>query len=138
MKFLAIPMLSLMLLIPVSFALAQGDVSTQIVPCGSGTNFCTLCDLVSLAQNLINIGIFITITLSAITFAVAGMKYMSSGGGDSGKATEARKMFTRVAVGLVIILGAWVGVDTLMKTVLDEQKFGPWNSIGCSQSAGFR
>ncbi|MBI2048478.1 MAG: hypothetical protein HYT30_00930 [Parcubacteria group bacterium] len=137
MKFLAIFILCLVLMAPVSVALAQGDVSGSIVPCGNDGNFCTLCDLVSLAQNLINIGIFIAITLSAVTFAVAGIKYMSAGG-DPGKATDARKMFTKVVVGLVIILGAWVGVDTLMKTVLDEQKFGPWNSIGCSQTAGFR
>ena len=118
---------------PASFALAASDVADQIVPCGSGSDFCNLCDLVQLAQNLINIGIFITIALSAITFAVAGLKYMTAGG-DVSKATEARKMFTNVAVGLIIILGAWIGVDTLMKTVVrDDTGFGPWNSMGCSQ-----
>ena len=125
---------AVVLIVPFSFAAAQGAVSDSIVPCGSGSNFCTLCDLVKLASNLINIGIFIAVTLSAITFAIAGLKYMSSGD-DASKAAEARKMLTKVVVGLVIILGAWVGVDTLMKIVLDEQKFGPWNSIGCSQTA---
>ncbi len=123
-------------LVPTSFALAQGDVSEYIVPCGQGGNFCGLCDLVQLAQNLINIGIFITIALSAMTFAFAGYKYMTAGG-DPGKVTEARKMFTSVAIGLIIILGAWVGVDTLMKTVVDDAKFGPWNSLGCSNTASF-
>jgi hypothetical protein len=136
-RFAVIAALCLIVLAPVSLAFAQGDLASQIVPCGQEGNYCNLCHLVSLAQNLINIGIFITIALSAMTFAVAGLKYMSSGG-DTGKATEARKMFTSVVIGLIIILGAWVGVDTLMKTVVDDAEFGPWNSIGCGQGATFR
>ena len=135
-RFVVIVALCVLILVPISFALAEADVATQIVPCGQGGTFCGLCDLVQLAQNLINIGIFITIALSAMTFAFAGLKYMTAGG-DPGKATDARKLFTSVAIGLVIILGAWVGVDTLMKTVVDDAKFGPWNSLGCSQTAAF-
>ena len=114
--------------------LAQGSLPTQIVPC-NGTD-CNICHLVELAQRLINIGIFITIALSAVTFAYAGGMYLTSGG-DVAKATKARGVFTSVAVGLMIILGAWLAVDTLMKTVTDDQKFGPWNSIGCGQSLRF-
>lgn len=133
MRYAVVFALCLAVFVPASFVLAASDVADQIVPCGSGDDFCNLCDLVQLAQNLINIGIFITIALSAVTFAVAGLKYMTAGG-DATKATAARKMFTNVAVGLIIILGAWIGVDTLMKTVTDESKFGPWNSMGCSQT----
>jgi len=133
MRFAIVFALCLAVLVPASFVLAQSDVADQIVPCGSGGDFCNLCDLVQLAQNLINIGIFITVALSAVTFAVAGLKYMTAGG-DTTKAIAARKMFTNVAVGLIIILGAWIGVDTLMKTVTDESRFGPWNDMGCSQT----
>lgn len=122
------------LIAPFSFALAQGTLPSQIVPC-SGVD-CNLCHLVELAQRLINIGIFITIALSAMTFSYAGGMYLTSMG-DITKATKARKVFTSVAVGLMIILGAWLGVDTLMKTLVDEQRFGPWNSIGCNQSLRF-
>ena len=135
-RFAVVVALCGVILVPASFVFAQGDVSEYIVPCGQEGTFCNLCHLVKLASNLINIGIFITIALSAMTFAYAGLKYMTAGG-DPGEATKARTMFTSVAIGLVIILGAWVGVDTLMKTVVDDAKFGPWNSIGCSQTAGF-
>lgn len=132
-SFLFATIFALILTVP-NLIFAQGSLPTQIVPC-SGVN-CNLCDLVKLAQNVINIGIFITIALSAMTFAYAGGLYLMSGG-DVAKATKARKVFTSVAVGLMIILGAWLGVDTLMKTVTDQQKFGPWNSIGCGQSLRF-
>jgi hypothetical protein len=122
-----------LLLVP-AVVFGQGGLPTQIVPC-DGVK-CNLCDLVQLAQNLINIGIFVTIALSAITFAYAGGMYLTAGG-DVAKATKARGVFTSVAVGLMIILGAWLAVDTLMKMVTDEQRFGPWNSIGCGQSLRF-
>jgi len=125
----------LLLVVPASFAFAQGALPDRIVPCG-GVD-CGWCDLVQLAQNLINIGIFITIALSAMTFAYAGFLYLS-GGGNPGKIAKARGMFTKVAVGLMIILGAWLGVDTLMKTVVrNDADFGPWNSMGCGGSLQF-
>jgi hypothetical protein len=123
-----------LVLIPISFALAQGNLPSQIVPCNGPD--CNLCHLVELAQRIINIGIFITIALSAMTFAYAGFLHLTAGG-DIGKAKSARQIFTKVAVGLMIILGAWIGVDTLMKTVVDESKLGPWNSIGCGQNISF-
>jgi len=117
-----------------SFVFAQGTLPSQIVPCNGPD--CNLCHLVELAQRIINIGIFITIALSAMVFAYAGYLYLTAGG-DTGKAKSARQIFTSVAVGLMIILGAWIGVDTLMKTVVDEGKIGPWNSIGCGQRLSF-
>jgi len=133
MRFIAIFSLSFFAFVPTAFA--AGGLPSRIVPC-DGVN-CNLCHLVDLAQNLINIGIFITITLAAMTFAYAGYLYLSAGG-DVTKATRARQIFTKVAVGLVIILGAWIAVDTLMKTVVrEDSKLGPWNSIGCGQTASF-
>ena len=64
-------------------------------------------------------------------FAYAGWKYMTAGG-NIGKATQARDIFTNVAIGLVIILAGWLVVDTVMKTLVKEHAgFGPWNKI-CS------
>ena len=133
MRRAAIFVFCLLVLAPTSFALAQSDLPNQIVPCdGVG---CGFCDLVELAQRLINTGIFITIVFSATLFAYAGILYLSSGG-DAGKAGKARGIFAHVAGGIIIILCAWLGVDTLMRTMVGAE-FGPWNSIGCSQTAGF-
>ena len=87
---------------------------------------CTVCDLATLAQNVINTGIFIFIFLAALLFAYAGFLYLTNEALD--KQSEARKIFGNVAIGLVVLLAAWRGVDTLMKSVLGGD-FGPWNDI---------
>src|SRR3989344_5935730 len=99
----------------------------KIVPC-DGLN-CTICDIATLAQNVLNTGIYIAIFLSAVLFAWAGWKYVTAGG-NPGKATQAREVFTNVLIGLAIILAGWLVVDTLMKTLVkDSGGFGPWNKI---------
>ena len=145
MKVAVIVLLCIFALVPVSFALATshgGGLPAQIVPCDgtdkNGGTACNFCHLVQLAQNLINTGIFILITLAAFMFAYAGLLHLTAQG-DSSKAAKARSIFTHVAVGLVIILGAWLAVDTLMKAMVDERAggVGPWNAIGCAQTASF-
>lgn len=110
------------------FAYAQG-LPDRIVPC-DGVN-CTICDIATLAQNVLNTGIFVAVFLSAGLFAFAGIKYVTAGG-DTGKVGAARKIFWNVTLGLVIILAGWIVVDTLMKT-LTRGDFGPWNSV-CTTS----
>ncbi|MEK7628247.1 MAG: hypothetical protein AAB421_02395 [Patescibacteria group bacterium] len=139
-RFILLSLCLVFLVVPVGVG-AQGDLTggapSQIVPVECDGPNCGFCHLVQLGSNLLNTGIVIAVILSALTFAYAGLMYMTSttmGGGDAGKAGKARKVLSSVAMGLVVILGAWLGVDTLMKTLVDEQKFGPWNSIGCNAS----
>lgn len=99
---------------------------TSIVPC-DGIN-CTLCDVAVLAQNLINAGIFIAVFLSGALFAYAGFLYVTTVVEDN--VSQARRIFVNVAIGLVIILAAWLIVDVIMKTFLGGS-FGPWNAV-CS------
>lgn len=90
---------------------------------------CGVCDLAQLAQNGLNAGIYIAIFIAAILFAWAGWQYVTAGGNPS-KASEARKVFTNVVIGLVIIIAGWLVVDVLMKTLVNQNgEFGPWNQI---------
>ena len=107
-----------------ALALAQGGLPDKIVPC-SGVD-CTFCDLAQLAQNILNTGIFVAVFLSAVLFAYAGWLYLSNEA--LGEQMRARAMFQNVAFGLAIILGAWLFVDTLMKTLLGGS-YLPWNSV---------
>ena len=100
-------------LLPVLALAQQGP----IVPQNCSGPDCTICDLVTLAQNILNTGIFIVIFLSAILFAYAGWLYLTSGIEDLGDAKKARSMFKNVVFGLIIILGAWLFVDTIMRTL---------------------
>ena len=102
-----------------------------IVPCtcATGATPCTFCHIAQLAQNILNGGIYLAVFLSAILFAYAGWQYITAGG-ESGKASEAKKIFWNVGVGLVLILAAWLIVDMIMGILTSrEALFGPWHQI---------
>lgn len=115
---------SIAILLP-AVAFAQGaGLPRQIVPCG-GVD-CKVCDLATLAQNILNTGIFLFIFMAALIFSYAGFLYLTNEA--IGKQAQAKSIFGHVAGGLVVLLAAWLIVDTLMKTVLGGD-FGPWNDI---------
>ena len=100
---------------------------TKIVPC-DGLD-CNVCSIAQLAQNLLNIGIYIAVFLSAILFAYAGWQYVTAGG-ESGKASEAKKIFWNVGIGLILALAAWLIVDIIMKILVSPSTpLWPWNKI---------
>jgi hypothetical protein len=106
------------------FGQGGAGIPAQIVPC-NGVD-CTVCHLATLAQNLLNAGIFIFVFIAAMLFAYAGFLYLTNEA--IGKQQQAKKIFGNVAIGLIILLSSWLVVDTLMKTVLGGS-FGPWNDI---------
>lgn len=105
---------------------AQTIFPERIVPC-TGLN-CSVCHLGELAQNILNAGIFLSVFLSAILFAYAGWLYLTNEA--IGQQQKAKDTFKNVTIGLVIILAAWLVVDTLMKMTLGGN-YLPWNNV-CS------
>ncbi len=130
---------SAVLLTPVA-AFAQNALKDPIVPkaCqGARAAWdCSVCDLAQLAQNILNAGVYILVVLAAVMFAWAGFEFLTSAG-SSEKYGRAKRVFTNVTVGLIILLVSWVCVDTLMKSFVkdDTGGFGPWNQI-CKRSVG--
>lgn len=97
---------------------------TQIVPkCADG--ICGMCDLIGLVNNIIQFAIYLAVTVAAIMFIVAGMKYLTAGGSPD-KISSAHKIFWNVIIGLVLVLTAWLIIELIMTTFLDA-KFGFWN-----------
>lgn len=122
----------LVLSVPMFVFASNPGIPSRIVPC-DGTD-CTVCHLATLAQNLLNAGIFIFVFMAAMLFAYAGFLYLTNEA--IGQQQRARSIFKNVAIGLIILLSAWLVVDTLMKSVLGNGQggtatFGPWNDI-CS------
>ena len=113
-----------------TFALAAAGLPGQIVPeqCNQVGGCQSVCDLATVAQNVLNTGIYIAVFLSAVLFAWAGWLYLTSVAG--GEISRAKEIFVNVAIGLVIILAGWLVVDTLMRTLVGNGgSFGPWNKI---------
>jgi len=122
---------SVILLSLPSVAFAAG-----LVPCGGpGEPECQACYLIQLGNNIIDLLVGIAAVIGAIMFAVAGLKMATSGGNESA-VSAAKQSMTNVVIGFVILLAAWLIVDTVMKTFVDQSKFekagfGVWNQIQC-------
>ena len=101
--------------------------SKGLIPC-SGID-CQACHLASLAQRIINFLIGLSIPLAAAMFAYAGVIYFTSGVVD--KIEKAHKIFKSVGIGFMIVLGAWLGIQTVLKTILADEYYKSWNTIQC-------
>jgi hypothetical protein len=101
----------------------------SLVPCDEVKRQCQACDFITLATRIIKFLISIMAMLCAIVVAVAGFKIVTSGG-EAGAITEARAMITNVVIGFVILLTAWLIVDTVIKLFIGGN-YGPWNNIDC-------
>lgn len=127
--------LFILALVVVTPAIVGAELKT-IVPCnptigadGKMTGACTVCHIAQVAQNVLNDGIYIAVFLSAILFAWAGFLYLTNVASE-GQQSKAKSVFSSVLIGLLIILAAWLVIDTLMKTLVpDSGGFGPWNQI---------
>ncbi|MDQ1299941.1 MAG: hypothetical protein QG636_609 [Patescibacteria group bacterium] len=98
-----------------------------IVPEVCRTCACGFGGVLAIIQNAINFIIGLSIIVATIIIAWAGGLYMLSATNPESRST-ANKMLINAAVGLVIVLSAWLIVDFVMKTLYGGQ-FGPWNSI---------
>jgi hypothetical protein len=105
-----------------------------IVPC-SGLD-CDSCSVVTLIERIIDWLIGVLLVIFAIITAVAGFKLVISGGNPQAK-TEAKSLLTNAFIGIVIVLTAWLLVDTLMRALLSGgegtlEGYGPWSSVQCN------
>lgn len=92
---------------------------TLIVCDGTKGSECTFGSLVTLAQNLITDLILISTFLATIAFVYAGFLLLTSGGNES-KKTDAKTVFTKVLIGYLWILAAWLLVYTITSFLLKD------------------
>jgi len=114
---------------------ASTAVSGGLVPCGTGSTPCTLCDFIVGFSNLTKylLGLAVTIALAGITFA--GIMYVISSG-DEGLITTSKNFLKASISGFVIVLCAWLIVNVAMwalsaKTDLNIGKTN-WYTFDCS------
>lgn len=120
--------------------LAPTLASAQIVQCGrADMPACTLCDIFKLFKNIIDFLILPTASNgnAPLVFIIAvfmiiggGIKYMlaHSGAGSPSDIQAANRLFASVAVGLLIIYGSWIIVNTLlMFPGLLKSNFNGWD-----------
>ena len=95
-------------------------------------NPCGMCHIVQLIQNILSFLVTISVIVATLMFIYAGFLYMTAGG-SADRIKAATKIFTNVFIGFVFVLGAFLIVDTIMKTFYNPNtRFGPWNEIECN------
>lgn len=99
-----------------------------LVPC-SGPD-CQACHLVELIKNVLDWLIRVMASIIALVFAMGGFK-MVTAGGDTGAVSGAREMMKNAVIGFLILLSAWLIVDTILKTFVAGAQPGFWAKIEC-------
>jgi hypothetical protein len=134
--------LALLLILSPTLASAQFG---NFVNCEGAS--CSACNFVDLANNLIRWLFGAVFVIFAVLMAVAGFGLVTSGGNQSAL-DAAKSKFQNAIVGIIIIMAAWLIVDTVMKGLLaggtgnlgsTYTGFGPWAEVQCQvQTAAIR
>ena len=102
--------------------------NSGFVPCeGSG---CNACHFVVMANTIIRWMMGIIAVLFAVVAAMAGWGLVTSAG-NAGAVEDAKKKFVSTFIGFVIVLGAWLLIDTIMLALTGEES-GSWANVECT------
>ena len=102
--------------------------NSGFVPCeGSG---CNACHFVVMANTIIRWMMGIIAVLFAVVAAMAGWGLVTSAG-NAGAVEDAKKKFVSTFIGFVIVLGAWLLIDTIMLALTGEES-GSWADVECT------
>lgn len=118
-----------LLILPFFFIPETSFAQLPLVPCNGPD--CGTCQLVQLGNNIITWLVSVMAVVCAIVIVFAGFKMVTSSG-NSGEISKAKEMISNTLIGFVILLAAWLIVDTVMKMFVNEGTLGrPWAEIEC-------
>ena len=91
---------------------------------------CNLCTLIQMFDRVLDF-LFKFLTLAAVMMVMyAGFQLVISQG-NSGAMEKAKGMISNIVIGFVIMMSAWLIIDTVMKGLVDtEAGYGQWNELG--------
>ncbi|MEK7647162.1 MAG: pilin [Patescibacteria group bacterium] len=105
-------LLAVILLMPIL------SYAAPLVPCGTSGTPCTLCDLVQLANNLIDFMLIqLAAPLATLSIIIGGILMITAGGNES-QLQRGKQIFSYAVIGFVIALGAWLIVDLILQQLL--------------------
>ena len=81
-------------------------------------------------QNAMTMAVMLATLFITVFLALAGFTFMTSGGSPEQRQLAGKRILNAV-IGLLIVLGAYLLVDSLLKVIYNPNAagFGPWNSI---------
>ena len=90
-------------------------LAAGLVPC---VDNCDYADLFILVQNILNFMVYIAVPIATIVIVYAGILFVWSAANEK-KRSEAKTMLTDGAVGLILILAAYLIISTILKALAD-------------------
>ena len=111
--------MTLFILAVLFFYLMPGQAQAQgLVPCGGpGQDPCYLWNFFVLFDNIIKFVLFkIVPPIAALMLVIGGVLFFAAVD-DPAKIDQAKKLFTSVAIGLVIVYGAWLLVSLFFSII---------------------
>lgn len=89
-----------------------------LVLCDNVTKPCDFNALVLMINEGLKWFVGMSATIAAITFSIAGAKILLNPESDSER-TAAKEMFVKTFWGLVLVLGSWLIINTVISTLVD-------------------
>lgn len=93
---------------------------------------CTLCHIGELVINLTQYLIWgVALPATILFVAIGGLVLLASGASET-RRTLGKKILLNTLIGAIIVLVAWLGVDTLIRILTGTNQlsqFGPWNEF---------
>ena len=94
------------------------SIADGIIPC-SGKD-CNFSNMMALVNTGLTWFIDASVVVAAVTFIIAGAKILMNPGNDTAL-SEAKKMFTKTVVGLLIVLLAWAIIHTVITALVNPE-----------------
>jgi hypothetical protein len=108
----------------------QDDPSTKDV---NETKPCTTCDIFALASRVMNFILFTLVPAVAVLFYLLGGLMILLSRGSPGLVTTGKNFFWNTTWGLVIIFGAWMITNTVLKSIVGDKDVSKnWFRIECT------
>ncbi len=80
---------------------------------------CTWVDFLQLISNALTFLVLLSIPLATIAFAWSGFLMLTAAGSES-KVSDAKEIFTKVLMGFIFVLTAWLIVKLIVSTLLND------------------
>jgi len=125
--FIVFSILAILSLSSVPLAASAVDWSLQ-VNCDGVNQKCGFGNFVTLLNTVLKFILIATPFLAAISFTIAGIIYATAAG-DTGKIETAHSIFYSTAVGIVLVLAAWLIVRFILSGLGTKDEFDLLNKL---------
>lgn len=129
---------SLLILLFAPLSVGAASSSLPLVPCGADDDLCTACDLFVLAQNVLKFAFEIAFLIVVGFIVYGGFRWIFSLGKEE-NLKAGQKIITNAIIGIVIILSAWIIVNTVFWFIAQaggDDYRGTWFHIECNDESG--